>query len=707
VAVVLASAVVVACKSSTRDPLAASLVPPVDAGGDAGLAAADGGDEGGAGDGGLLGKPCTDDPQCDDGVACTFDSCDPATHRCANVPDDTQCQDGLYCDGHEICVPFHGCESGPVVTCDDTDPCTIDACVESSQSCAHAPRDADVDGDPDGHCVAHHDCDDLDPTVSSVHSEVCANGKDDNCNGVVDETPCTTPADATCATALSITASGTYSLSTAGSTHSYPTSCSVASPAASHQAVALVTIPPGPARDIDAWATAGSGQAAVAIESTCGNATSEIACNASAATTARARARSLAPGTYAVIVTTQDETSVELAIDLLDATTPPPNESCAAPLPITPGTTMNVSLIDATMSLASQCGGTIGELTYALTLAQTSDVRVFASTTRGSGEPIVGIRATPCTPDVTDELRCRATTSQPLFARALAAGQYVVTIAATGSIDATLLVQTSAPTTAPPDQTCATAPALATNTSVPVDLSNNESAIDDGCFAGGPDAAFDLSLAKKSDVILVARVPQVEAGAVSLDTPACNAQTTLACSVGGTPARVNKRALAAGDYRVVIADSNGASDTTLTAYVRDTVTPTIVTGADTCAAAQEIPPTGGFFTGDTSKASADYDDSCDVSSAAGGAPDQVLHLALAQPQHVVFDMSGSTYTTILDVHHGATCPGTELPGGCYVGYSAGRSFLDVELAADDYWIVVDGYAGQSGPWDLDVRVLPP
>ena len=83
-----------------------------------------------------------------------------------------------------------------------------------------------------------------------------------------------------------------------------------------------------------------------------------------------------------------------------------------------------------------------------------------------------------------------------------------------------------------------------------------------------------------------------------------------------------------------------------------------------------------------------------------------MKLDLAQKQRVVFDMTGSFYTTILDLRQGATCPGTEVTNACYVGFNAGKSFLDLTLAPGPYWVQVDGYNGDRGPWNLDVRVLP-
>jgi hypothetical protein len=139
--------------------------------------------------------------------------------------------------------------------------------------------------------------------------------------------------------------------------------------------------------------------------------------------------------------------------------------------------------------------------------------------------------------------------------------------------------------------------------------------------------------------------------------------------------------------------------------------PTIIPsgGADTCAQAQAIDATlGGFFTGDTSTANPDFGNGCDTPGVTGGgAPDQVLSLDLAQPQRVVFDMEGSSYATILDIREGPTCPGTPIMGGCYVGNTGPRSFLDLELTAGQYWVIVDGYNLAKGAWDLDVRVLSP
>ena len=74
--------------------------------------------------------------------------------------------------------------------------------------------DYDQDGDPDGHCPGGNDCDDEDPTVSSLSDEVCGNFQDDDCDATVDEDACTTPAHDTCLDPLEIAQPGSYAMDT-------------------------------------------------------------------------------------------------------------------------------------------------------------------------------------------------------------------------------------------------------------------------------------------------------------------------------------------------------------------------------------------------------------------------------------------------------------------------------------------------------------
>lgn len=658
-----------------------------------------------------IGGPCIEDAQCDDAIDCTFDRCDPAIGRCRNTPDDTLCADPLFCNGREKCVLRLGCTAGPVETCQDGNVCTVDRCDEASTSCVHDARDADGDGDPDFHCVGTGDCDDSDPTVSSKKTEICENFKDDDCDGLIDEQPCARAASDTCETALEVAGAGTFVLDTVASKKDYTSSCAVQRPASSQDVVMAITVPGAagdPARDVEVWATAraSNNEVSLALREACTDGASEIACaHIDARSSARAIRRSAPAGSVVyAIVGTQSEGKVDVKVTIGEATSKPSNESCAAPDAVAIDTPFEVSLIDPAKDLPSACPeARTGERTYAFTLTEPRDVKIFASTSQGAGQPVVSMRDADCT----SELRCRAGTTPPVFARSLPAGTHVFAVSGTAQIDASILVKTYPATTAPPNQSCATAPPLPVNTSFLVDLANQEDAIANGCLPGGPAAAYTLTLTEPSDVLVIGRFPANEQGAVSLNGPLCTTGDVLACAPGNTPTRVSRRNLPAGSYRVVIADQLG-QNVELTALVRKAAAPTLVSGVNDCTAPGTIAAQGGFYTGTTASGVGRFDAGCDAPGMPiGGAPDHLLRFDLAARARVVFDMTGSSYTTLLDVRRGATCPGAEITGACFVGFGPNRSFLDLVLDAGTYWVQVDGYAGEAGTYGLDVRVLPP
>jgi len=107
---------------------------------------------------------------CDDGIACTLDSCDPR-EGCRHVARSEACQDGVACtldrcdaargcvatldhascDDHSVCTPVDqcvpglGCDHPGALRCDDGDRCTLDSC-DPTRGCQTAPRVCD-DGD--------------------------------------------------------------------------------------------------------------------------------------------------------------------------------------------------------------------------------------------------------------------------------------------------------------------------------------------------------------------------------------------------------------------------------------------------------------------------------------------------------------------------------------------------------------------------------
>ncbi len=84
-------------------------------------------------------------PNCNDGVACTVDSCNNATGSCDNVPNNASCDDGLACNGVETCDAVLNCQAGTAVNCNDGVGCTTDSCNEPGGTCTNAPSNAVCD----------------------------------------------------------------------------------------------------------------------------------------------------------------------------------------------------------------------------------------------------------------------------------------------------------------------------------------------------------------------------------------------------------------------------------------------------------------------------------------------------------------------------------------------------------------------------------
>ncbi len=661
-----------------------------------------------------LGGPCSVDAQCDDGHACTLDACDLAVGRCRFSPDDSVCQNGLVCDGQEVCSNQNGCVAGEPKTCSDGDPCTIDTCDEATAACTSEPRDADADGDPDIHCGGG-DCDELDPLASSKQGEVCANNADDDCDGEVDEPECGTPQNDDCFSPLVIDGPGTYAMSTVAAKLDYASSCALSNPPGARDVVAALSVPPG-LHDVRLTARSDASDVSLAMFGQCGKPGTELGCTSglphpNGGRVAKLRVRGVGGEKALVlpaIVATDAPSTVTLRYELLPPEPAPTNETCGTAVELVDGVPVKAPLTGIAKNLEIACAPTTGELVYRFILTEPRDVDVFASSQDGDGRPILSLRDEACA-TAKDELTC-ATAIFPgkpahVFRHALPAGTYHVAVASTAPTDVLLTLQTSPPTPPPIDETCDGAPALSPGVTTDVALESHQDDVDTGCLVGGTDAAYRLTLDAKSDVLVVGRYSAGDAAAVVIAAPACGPDDGLTCAAGFiSPTRARAHGLAKGDYRIV-AESQGGQPMQLTAFVRPATPPTLVPFADGCADALPIPPTGGLFKGNTQNAKADYGAGCDQGSQpAATARDQLLKLELSSPKRVVFDMQGSGYATLLSVKQGPGCPGMELPKGCAAGYYPDRSFLDLTLSAGTYFVQVDGFNGQSGPWFLDVYV---
>ena len=140
---------------------------------------------------------------CDDGDACTDDSCDQATGRCVNTPN-IDCDDGDACTD-DSCDPATGtCVNTPNIDCDDGDACTDDSCDPATGTCVNTPNFDCDDGDActDDSCnpatgLCEHgaspSCDDQDECTDDScdpATGACVNTDNGQCGG---EDICRTP----------------------------------------------------------------------------------------------------------------------------------------------------------------------------------------------------------------------------------------------------------------------------------------------------------------------------------------------------------------------------------------------------------------------------------------------------------------------------------------------------------------------------------
>lgn len=649
-----------------------------------------------------LGGPCEDDGQCDDRVGCTVDHCDLELGRCRHVPDDAACGDGVYCDGAERCDVREGCVEGEVVACSDTTTCTIDVCVEETQSCRHDARDGDGDGDPVRNCGGQ-DCDDGNPQVSSLVTEVCGNARDDNCDGAVDEAGCAAPEFDTCKTALQVTESGYYDVDLTATTLDYPTLCA-SEKDGYRDAVLQIVVPGGGPFDVDVTAKVDGGKLTLGTATSCGDLPS-ASCVPSYTTplggsATRLVLRDVSEGSYPVYLAADSEAMAQVHVQLGAAQTAP-GELCEDAVALEPGgSPARFRLPDYAADVGSGCDPLTGDAFVEFSLDEARDVTLIAEAEAGLGLPVIALLDTKCSA----ELTCRRSQPGRLFVRDLAPGLYRALVAGTGPDDVSVRLETAPVSEAPPGEGCDDAQPLVNGVEQLLDLSTHEDAVYPRCLVGAPDATFQFDLAGKRDVALVGRFAEGDEGAISFASPACN--DNIACGVGRGTVRTVRYGVPAGNYRAVIESTRG-NPVGISWFERAAVAPVNVPFADNCDSPVKISELGGRFTGNTSNAFPDFSAGCDVGGQdEGGAPDQVLELTLTAPRRVILDMQGSRYDTLLSVREGQFCPGVELPLACAAGYWATRSYLDLDLQAGHYFVQIDGYDGKSGAWQLDVFTAP-
>jgi hypothetical protein len=85
---------------------------------------------------------------------------------------DVECDDSNFCNGAETCDAYGHCQGGSD-PCDDGLACTADSCDEGADTCTHTPNDASCD---DGNACTNDSCDSATGCVNDNNTDPCDDG---------------------------------------------------------------------------------------------------------------------------------------------------------------------------------------------------------------------------------------------------------------------------------------------------------------------------------------------------------------------------------------------------------------------------------------------------------------------------------------------------------------------------------------------------
>lgn len=638
-------------------------------------------------------RACVRSEDCDDGVACTDDLCDPLGY-CRNQPDFARCDDGVFCNGVEQCDPGQGCVPGPRRTCNDDEVCTIDRCNEETKTCDHFARDLDADGDPDFFCAGGGDCDDRNPRRSSTVAEVCDDMIDNDCDNTVDESTCGRAPYDTCDEPRDISAGGTFVLDARGAMPDYTLGCG----GTARRDLVLTFTLESP-RNVSIEARGEFFTTAIALRTSCADRTSELACHQ--AFPSSIRQRSLPAGTYFVIVSASAAGDVTIQASFTAPSPPPTNETCATPIDISAGGIVNGVMFDSRDDLTTQCGiETSADIVYTFTTTSEQDVRISASASTGES---LAWEVRPTCDSSEGSVRCAYGAPASGRLHQLPAGTYFLILEGPAhvAIEFSLEVEFLPPTPPLSGDQCGNAIPLELGVAASGSLVDMEDDLPTGCGFNYRDVVYSFTLPEMRDVVI-----DVGSGTrfmnASVRTACGDRETERACGTGG-PVQTSLRALPAGTYYVVVEALRSINyQITVTDSEATALTP--VTGNEACASAHVIPETGGVFTGTTLGMADDH-----ATAACGGmarSPDAAFRLDLTSRKRVVATTNGSAFDTVLYMH-GNMCTGSEMVCDDNEGEGT-RSRIERTLDAGTYHFVVDGWGMvSSGEYVLDVAVSDP
>ncbi len=249
------------------------------------------------------------------------------------------------------------------------------------------------------------------------------------------------PTNQTCRSPQEIPAQGgTVRGSLVGVTDDIITRCGGTNP----DLIYRITLPE--ARDLSARLTGARNEfLQVALHNTCERASTSLRCANGAPS--QFLARNLAAGTYFIIVEgSRTASDFTLEVTTGAPTTPPPGDTCAAPLALTAGQTVMGSFTGFEDDYQLSCAGSNSrDLVYRFTLTETSDVTLIA---RGGLNAYYYMALQRTCGERPGEVACRFGAPARLSARGLDPGTYYVIVKALQGGDFTLSLDARPPLSA-------------------------------------------------------------------------------------------------------------------------------------------------------------------------------------------------------------------------------------------------------------------
>jgi len=643
---------------------------------------------------------------CTDTVECTEAACLEETNTCFQMPQHEMCTDGDACNGMEVCDPdplVGGCRDSAPLYCNDESACTVDEC-DVATGCTYIVRDLDGDGFTDGRCGGE-DCDD-DPRFGTMiypgASENCTNRRDDDCDGQRDYNDATCiPTNDTCgASAVVLPGAGTYSGSTRTLRNNYTLACG-----GGMGADAVFTFTLTEPRDVRVTAS-GAGGGAVAVRTLAQCATGpELKCNASTAPSALIR--SLAAGSYAIIVKTTTEGAFDLNLRITDPTMLPAVDQCGTgTLDISAGGTFTGMFEEVEDDYALACNmgrDSFKDAAYRFTITSPKDVTIVGGTT-GMWVPTSFLSLTTDCSSSLASLSCVSDTAPRIRRRSLPAGTYYVVLESSDTTSAGWTLTATITDPVPPStaDTCVSpidiTTAAGSVSAAMLDLDGSASCLPG--TSGYRDAYFTFNLTTVRDVELTTTTSG-SSGIVALQTSCGSAGTELRCrNTTGTGTQLY-RSLPAGRYYVMVATQSAGGS--VGASIR-TLPPTPIPPNDTCAGASVLPPPVGAVSGTTlSGTLVDFeDDAPSGTCGAGGGADAFYRFTLTTSKQMTANATrlGGTGPEILVLRQ-ASCTGTQV--SCGTGDPTAG--IDVLLTAGTYFLQVEQQVWGGAPADFNLRVF--